>query len=117
MKLNYTTKNGRINVGFEGEGQRQVWEQLADFQEVFEEAVCGKCGSENLRFVVRDVEDNKYYELRCLERNCNSRLSFGCNKNGKSLFPKRKDDTGKYKGDNGWTKWDKTANEGKGGEV
>lgn len=107
MKLNYTTKNGRISVAFEGEGQKQVWAQLANFQEIFEEQMCGKCGSENVRFVVRNVDDNDFYEMRCMERSCNSRLAFGATKKGDGLFPKRKDEAGNYKENNGWTKWNK----------
>jgi len=106
MKLNYTTKNGRISVELEGDAQTDIWEKLANFQEIFEETACGKCGSENLRFVTRqDKEDNKYYELRCLEKGCRARLSYGCHKKGGGLFPKRKDEQGTWKGNNGWTVW------------
>lgn len=105
MKLTYTTKNNRIRAEFDAQTQTDMWEQLSSFQEVFEETACGKCGSENLRFVVREVDDNKYYELRCLESNCRARLSFGCHKKGGGLFPKRKDENGVWKGDSGWTVW------------
>lgn len=102
MKVNYTSKNGRVSVELEGDGQRDIFEQISRFQEVFEEASCGKCGSENIKFVVRNVDDNMYYELRCAD--CGARLSFGAHKKGGGLFPKRKD------GDNwlpngGWVKW------------
>ena len=101
MKVNYKTKNGRISVELEGDSQRDIFAEIARFQEVFEETACGKCGSENLRFVVRNVDDNLYYELRCAD--CGAKLSFGSHKKGGGLFPKRKD------GDNwlparGWVK-------------
>jgi hypothetical protein len=103
MKVTYTTKNNRIKVELEGESQKDIFESLSKFQEVFDETTCGKCGSENLRFIVRNVEDNLYYELRCVD--WGARLSFGVHKKGGGLFPKRKDNDGKWLPDNGWLKW------------
>ena len=60
MKITYTTVNNRIKVEIEGDSQKDLFESLSSFQEVFDESVCAKCGSENLRFVVRNVEDNLY---------------------------------------------------------
>jgi hypothetical protein len=57
MKVNYTTKNGRVSVELNGDTQREIFEQLSSFQEVFDETVCGKCGSDDVRFVVRNVDD------------------------------------------------------------
>lgn len=66
MRASYKNANGRLTAEFECDTQRELFEQLARFQEVFDEGVCGKCGAENLKFVVRTVEDNHYYEIRCL---------------------------------------------------
>ncbi len=104
MKLNYTTANGRINVGFEGNSAKDLFGQIAEFQEIFDVSTCGKCGSDDLRFVKRTVDGNDYYELRC--NKCGAKLLFGANKDGKGLFPKRKGDDGKYLPDGGWVKWD-----------
>ena len=101
MKVNYNLN--RMNVEFEGDTVRDVWKQLAFFQEVFGESACGKCGSENLRFVVRENEGNEYYELRCID--CGARLAFGANKQGGGLFPRRKDADGNWLDDKGWQKW------------
>tara|TARA_B100001123_G_C15317614_1_gene1026710 strand:+ start:966 stop:1301 length:336 start_codon:yes stop_codon:yes gene_type:complete len=103
MKLTYTTRNGKISVEVEGDSHRDLFEQINKFQEVFEEDVCGKCGHENIRFVVRTVDDNSYYELRC--SSCGARLAFGANKKGGGLFPRRKDSEGNWLPDNGWVKW------------
>tara|TARA_Y100000004_G_C8826744_1_gene374345 strand:- start:27 stop:356 length:330 start_codon:yes stop_codon:yes gene_type:complete len=101
MKVNYNL--GKLNVAFESETVRELWKQLATFQEVFGETACGKCGSENLRFVVRENDGNEYYELRCTD--CGARLAFGANKKGGGLFPRRKDADGNWLPDNGWQKW------------
>ena len=103
MRLNYTTNNGRISVELEGETQVDLFAQLGAFQEVFDETECGKCQSENLRFQVRNVDDNLYYELKCMD--CGARLSFGVMKKGGRLFPRRKDKEGNWRPDRGWVKW------------
>lgn len=103
MKATYTTTNGKISVQFDCEDQKNLFKELADFQEIFEQSVCGKCGSENLKFVVRDVDENQYYELRCAD--CGARLEFGAMKKGGKLFPRRKDKEGNWLPDNGWVKW------------
>jgi len=103
MKINYTGNNGRVTVELEGDTQVEIFAQLASFQEVFDETECGKCGSENLRFQVRNIEDNLYYELKCMD--CGARLSFGALKKGGGLFPRRKDKEGSWLSDRGWVKW------------
>lgn len=104
MKTQY--KSGNFVVEFEFETQTGLVEQIAAFEEVFANTKCGKCGSENVKWVVRtDKEDNKYYELRC--QDCGAKLAFGCNKKGGGLFPKKKDAEGNWKPDNGWMKWNK----------
>ena len=105
MKVNYSTGNGRLSVELNAETQTDLFEQLAYFQEVFGETGCGKCGSENLRFQVRTVEDNLYYELRCLD--CGAKLAFGAMKKGGRLFPRRKNKDGEWLPDRGWVKWNK----------
>ena len=86
MKINYTSRSGRVSVELEAETQRDAFQQLSDFQEIFDETVCGKCASENLRFVVRTVDDNQFYEIRCMD--CGARLEFGSMKQGGKLFPR-----------------------------
>lgn len=102
MKVNYTTANGRLSVELEGDGQQDIFQAISRFQEVFENTACGKCGSENIKYVVRNVDDNLYYELRC--QDCGARLAFGCHKKGGGLFPKRKDGDD-WLANNGWVKW------------
>ena len=103
MKLSYTTKNGRVTVEIEGDSQRDLFSGISKAQEVFEEDTCGKCGHDHVRFVVRTIDDNQYHELRCTS--CGAKLSFGANKKGGGLFPKRKDPDGDWLPDSGWVKW------------
>tara|TARA_R110000824_G_scaffold14985_3_gene63341 strand:- start:10876 stop:11205 length:330 start_codon:yes stop_codon:yes gene_type:complete len=101
MKVQYTS--GPIKVEIEADTQIELFQQLANFQEIFAENLCGKCGSENIRYQVRNVDDNLYYELRCA--GCNAKLAFGVMKKGGRLFPKRKDKEGKWLPNGGWVKW------------
>ena len=105
MKVTFTTNNGRMTAEFDVDTQTDLFEQLAYFQEIFGEEQCAKCGSENLRFQVRKVEDNLYYELKCVD--CGAKLAFGTMKVGCRLFPRRKDKEGNWLPDRGWVKWNK----------
>jgi len=107
MKVQYTSSDGRLTVEVEGEKQKDVFSELAKFQEVFEHSVCGKCGSTDTRFVVRNVQDNDFYEIHCQSSKCRARLAFGQHK-GKdgTLFPRRKSEEGSWLPNNGWVKFD-----------
>lgn len=112
MKLQYTTTDGRMTVELEGKTQTDIIEQLAEFQDVFETGPCvrGKKSSDKVKFQVREVDGNKYYELVCTDSDFDlkgARLSFGQHKKGGTLFVKRKDKDGKYLDNNGWTKYNK----------
>lgn len=108
--------SGNVEVIAEGETQADVFENLSRMQEVFGESKCGKCGGSDLQFITRTVDDNKYFELRCKaylkEENkfCGAKLAYGQHKKGGGLFPKRKDDEDKYKGKNGWVRFNKETN-------
>jgi DNA-directed RNA polymerase subunit RPC12/RpoP len=121
MKVNYKSKSGRFDVELEGKGHLDIFKQISSFQEVFEEPQCGKCGSPDLKHVVRIAKDGKkefeYPELRC--QKCGAKLSFGIMNDGEgTLFPirferdgneYRKDENGKAipKGKWGWVKYNK----------
>ena len=104
MKINYTTTNQRINVEIESQNAKDAFKQLAEFQEVFDEQSCGMCQSQNIQFIVRTVDSNDYYELKC--KQCTAKLAFGQHKAGGTLFPKRKKEDGSYDYQfKGWHKW------------
>jgi len=101
MKVTYQA--GRLTASFECDTQKDLFGQLSNFQEVFGQHSCGKCNSDDLRYVVRENDSNEYHEIRC--NGCSARLSFGVNKKGGGLFPKRKDADGNWLPDGGWVKW------------
>ena len=103
MKIKYTTKNQRLNVEIDSESVKETFKKLAEFQEIFDETACQLCQNEDLQFVVRTVEGNDYYELKC--KNCFAKLAFGQHKSGGSLFPKRKNQEGSFDKNKGWHKW------------
>ena len=117
MKAKYLTKNKQLTFEVEADTQAEMFEALAEIQEVFDaEHTCGICNSSNLRYIKRTVQGNDYYELRCEGVNqvnnhvCGARFDFGQIKHGVkgALFPKRKDKIGpegKYLPDRGWYKY------------
>ena len=112
-------QNGKLSAECMGESDHEVFKQISKFQEMFQDNKCGLCSSENLQYVVRAVEDNEFYELRC--KVCYAKLTFGTSKADKKLYPKRfaTDDKGKAlkdkdgkgiklgKNGNGWVKFNK----------
>lgn len=106
MQLTAQTHNGRMSAVLEGETVADVFRKVAEFHDVFEVAnACGKCNKDNIKFQVRNVDDNDYFELVCLD--CWAKFQFGQHKKGGGLFPKRKDSEGKIRGTNGWTRYNK----------
>lgn len=100
LKVDYTSANGRIRFGFEVETGKAAFEAVATLQELFEEPKCGDCGSESIRFSVRNIDGNKYFNMLC--DSCGAQLDFGQNKDGKGLFLKRLDKDKNPLGKNGW---------------
>jgi hypothetical protein len=97
MTLNYKSSDGRYTVQFTGNNQKELFESIAQFEEVFcDNTVCGHCKEENTRLSVREVEGNKYYERVC--NACHYRFSYGQTKKNDKLFPKWS---------TGWTKYEK----------
>lgn len=104
MKVTYKASD-KLQFELEGSGQKEIFKELALIQEIFSEDKCGLCNKQSLKFVVRNVEGNDYYELRC--NDCAGILAFGQHKKGGTLFPKRKDDEGTMLPNKGWHKWNK----------
>jgi hypothetical protein len=107
MKVKFKPTNN-LEFELEGAGQKEIFKELAIVQEIFSEKHCGLCKNEALRFVVRNVDGNDYFELRC--SSCGGVLSFGQHKKGGTLFPKRKDDNNNWLPNGGWHKWNPSEN-------
>jgi hypothetical protein len=111
LEAQFRTRDGRLFIKFEAANMKDLFEQLAKNQEVFDaDTACGCCGKTNLRFRVRNVTDKKnparkynYYELTCMD--CWARLSFGQSNDTVSLFPKRTDEQGNWLANRGWYKY------------
>lgn len=104
MKLRYKVGD-RLEFEVEGTGQKEVFKELASIQEIFGEESCGLCNKKNLRFIVRNVDGNDYFEIRCSD--CGAVLAFGQHKKGGTLFPKRKDEENNWLPNRGWHRWQK----------
>lgn len=112
MKLQYTSKDGRMVVEIEAETQVQLFEQLAAFQEVFEDNTCVAKKNGNIvksdftRFVVRENKDgDKFYEKTCEDWDMGLfgyKKQYGCRKKGGGLFPKDMPEENRIPGLNGW---------------
>lgn len=101
MKAQFKVASNLV-FDIEGGTQKELFENLSSTQEVFGSTACGKCGGKDLKFVVREVDDNKFYELKCTKPGCYAKLTFGAHKKGDTLFPKRKDADGNYMPHDGW---------------
>lgn len=98
---------GGVTISAEGD-VKDVFTELAGAAEVFGNHICGSCGSDHTSPVVRDVDGNTYYEMRC--SNCGSTLGFGQRKSDGALYPRRKDKNGNWIDNRGWQKFSrKTA--------
>lgn len=109
MKATYHAHNGKIHFEMEGDSPKALWKKLALVQEIFDsDDKCGACGSIDIVFRSRTVDDFEFFELSC--RECYARLQFGQHKKGGGLFPKRKDEDGHWLDNRGWARYEKHEN-------
>ena len=90
MKVRYSVDSkSRIVFELDGATCKDIFREVAEIQEIFEaDRNCGLCGEPDIRYRVRAVDDNEFFELVC--GNCQATLPIGQKKDGKGLFPKRK---------------------------
>lgn len=111
----WVSKN--LSVQVEGDDNKAVFKGVAEAQELFSDSCCGACKSDNIKYQVREVEDNQFYEIVC--NDCYSKLSYGHAKTGGKMYPKRmetdnkgkavkdKDGKGKSLPHKGWVKYNR----------
>ena len=99
-----------VTFELEAATPKELFKLIAETQEVFGERHCGRCGSEDLRFVCRSVDSHDFYEQVC--ESCTAKLVFGQSKQRTGhIFPVRKLDRdgkpswkdGEPSDTNGWT--------------
>ena len=90
-------KTGKFVVEFTSSNQKDLFKEIAEFEEVFTLNHCCVCGNSEIVHRVRHIDGNDYYELFCPK--CFKTFSFGQNKKAPTLFPKY------TKGEKGWSKW------------
>lgn len=106
MKAHYRTANGRLTFELQAEDTKGLFRQISEVQEVYDaESACGLCGCTALRYLARKVEDYDFYELACTNMDCRATFEFGQKKKGGALFPKRKDDDGRFLPSGGWSRY------------
>lgn len=110
----------RFVVEAEGSTFAEVFENLAKLVETYSEEKCGKCGKDNIVPIVRKVDDDTHYEMKC--RDCNARLTISKKKTGE-LYPRRKYHPkqgvvragkvkeGDYIPNKGWEQWTNERND------
>lgn len=87
MKATYNVSKV-LTIELDAATEQDLFEQVASLQEAFSDEHCPIEGSkQNLKFVVRDVGGDKFYEMHCPDTN--ARLAFGLSKKGGKLYPKR----------------------------
>ena len=95
----------QLTFELDAEGARELFQQVAQIQEIFEaETSCGCCQSDDIRYSYRVSGDFQFYELAC--RKCAAQFRFGQKKGTLELFPKRKDESGNVLPNGGWSKWE-----------
>ena len=103
MKLTKDLQNGMV-VELESENVKNMFGLVSQVQEVFQQE-CGKCGNKQVIYCIRKVSGDEYYELRCSDSKCRAKIAFGQAKDNVTVYPKRQDSEGNWKGANGWTIW------------
>ncbi len=96
MKATFNVTDS-LTVEFDAESPKSIFETMAELTSTFEDSQCGVCKSADIRYVIRKVEDNKFYEIHCQNPNCRAKVAYGHAKDGKSIYPRRYEITDKGK--------------------
>ena len=95
------------NVIVEADGATvaEVFDMLAQLEEVFRPRACGCCKGHEITYTMRtDKEGNKYRQCQCV--GCGAEFRFGLKRGpGGILFPQLRDKEGLPKPNGGWAKF------------
>lgn len=93
---------GSVLLTIDGGDARELFKVAEQFSALSEHE-CGCCGSPDIRPSHRVAQGYDFYLFRCSA--CGARLELGTTKDGKVLFPRRKDKGGDWLPNKGWGKW------------
>lgn len=103
MKVQRKLNNNTI-IECEAPTMVELFEQVSQLEEIFAHRSCGICKGTHTTYRTREVNNIKFHEVHCLR--CGAAFAFGLRKGaGGQLFPQRKDAEGKWKANDGWSKW------------
>ena len=98
------SRNGRLLIKVEGATIKALFTAIAEAQEVFDGDVrCGACQSNYIVFRTRTNEKFLFFEQVC--RECGAVLTYGQQREGGGLWPKRKGESGDLFENHGWVKF------------
>lgn len=106
MRVVYKTKDGRMEITFDGKGIEDVVTALAQIQDVLENTVCEACGGTNVVLERRVSKSYVFYAAKCQSSDCGAKLEYGQRKDesGGGLYTKRWDSESNQNIEhNGWT--------------
>lgn len=113
--------NDRLSIEVEEEKMDDLLKGLSAVNSFFEDSECGACKGKDFGVSIRTNGGFEFIEMACKNPKCNSRLSYGREKDTKELYPVRcdREKEGKNKGkakrdangkaiwlpNNGWVKY------------
>lgn len=102
MKLSTTIGNYSVEV--DGQTTEELFDKMAEMSDLLSSGEqCGSSGSTNVIMRKRISGDYTFYEWYCTDSGCS--LSLGRTKAG-GFYPRRKDKSGAWMPNRGWTKWE-----------
>ena len=104
MKIKLNLANRGCQLELDVESPKDAVRQLSVYTEILAIGTCGQCGSNEIKFSHRVVDNNDFYGMRCIS--CQAQLDFGQHKTGDTLFVKREKGS---KGSDGWYHYEKNG--------
>lgn len=110
MKLTFRSADGSLTVEAEPKTIKDSFEAIGQINEYLIAEPCGCCKSLNTYPQAKHAKEYIFYEWKC--RGCGAAFSFGQNKEGGRLFPKRTDANGNDLPNKGWSVYKASGSNG-----